>query len=166
MGVPGQVNVSQTARLILAAPSYAIGWQELIKVPNPAAGQVWAHKVDGRYYERVVAAMFTLTTSAVVANRFPTFYLIDNNGTIVTEVPAGGTITANSQVTAVLHLGGPAYSFGTTGNSYGFLPDILAAPDWSWGVSVSGIDAGDTLTNGSLLVHRFPNDIEAISAGE
>ena len=162
-GLPG--NTSQTARLMVRAPGFAVGWQERVILPAPAAGQQWTYRVDGRYTERLVAVTFSLTTSAVVANRFPVVVLRDNNGTVVTEVPAGNAVAASATLTTYLVNGSPGTAQGGVGNTYGFLPEILVPGDWSWGSGVGAMDPGDQLSSAVLLVHRFPNDAAVITAG-
>lgn len=149
---------------MVGAPGFAVGWQEPVYPANPGAGLQWAHKGDGRYYTRLLAATFTLVTSAVVANRFPAVTLTDSNGKVVTSVPAGGTVVASSTLNVFLATGAPAYAFGASGGTFGFLPDILIPPDWVWSSAVAGIDPGDQLSAVVLLVQRFPNDAATISA--
>jgi len=146
------------------APGFAVGWQEPVTVVTPAAGAQWSHKVDGRYFTRVLAVTFTLVTSAVVANRFPAVNLTDNNGRLITSVPAGGTVVASSTLNVFLAAGAPAYAFGASGGTFGFLPDLLVPPDYSWSSVVAGIDVGDQLSGITLLLQRFPNDAATISA--
>lgn len=157
-------NTSDTARLMNQAPGFAVGWQDRVVVPAPAAGANWKYTVDGRYYERVLAVHFTFNTSAVVANRFPVVALTDNNGFIVTSVPGGSGIAASNGVITDLVVGGPAYNLGNTGNAFGFLPDLLVPPGWIWQSQTFGIDVGDAYTGISLLVQRFPNDAAVVSA--
>ena len=165
MTTPLPGNTSQTARLMIRAPGFAVGWQERITLPAPAAGQQWSYKVYGRYVERLVAVTFALTTSAVVVNRFPVVVLRDNNGTVITEVPAGNAVAATSTLTAYLVNGSPGSAQGAVGNTYGFLPELLVPGDWSWGSGVGAMDPGDQLSGVTLLVHRFPNDAAVITAG-
>lgn len=165
MTTPLAHSTSDTARLMVGAPGFAVGWQEPVAVAVPAAGGQWAHKVDGRYLTRLLAVTFTLVTSAVVANRFPAVNLTDNNGRLITSVPAGGTVVASSTLNVFLTTGAPAYAFGASGGTFGFLPDLLVPGDYSWGSAVSGMDAGDQLSGVVLLVQRFPNDAASIPAG-
>lgn len=164
MTTPGPANTSSTARLILGELGFQVGWQERVILPAPAAGAQWAHVTDGRYFERILAMDITFTTSSVVANRYPVVDLVDNNGQVITEFPAGAGILASSTVLAHLAIDGPAYAFGTTGATYGYMPDILTPPGWAWQSSVGGMDAGDQFTRVALLVQRFPNDAAQISA--
>lgn len=165
MTTPLAHSSSSSARLMVGAPGYAVGWQEPVAVPAPGAGQNWSHKVDGRYFTRLLAISFTLVTSAVVANRFPAVNLADNNGRLITSVPAGGTVVASSTLSVFLATGAPAYAFGASGGTFGFMPDLLIPPDWVWSSVVSGLDAGDVLSAIVLLLQRFPNDAAQIPAG-
>src|SRR5882724_249907 len=157
-------STSDTARLMVGAPGVAVCWKKRVYPPNPAAGAQWAHKADGRFLTRLLAVTFTLVTSAVVANRFPAVNLTDSNGKLVTSAPAGGTVVASSTLNVFLTTGAPAYAFGAAGGTFGFLPDILVPPDYSWSSVVSGMDAGDQLSAVVLLVQRFPNDAAMITA--
>lgn len=160
----GSGNTSGTARLLQSAPSYEIGWLEVIYVPRPAAGAFWSHVVDGRYYERVLAVAFTLVTSAVVANRVISVQLADNNGTVLAAVPAAGAVTAGSTASPSLTAGAPGFASAAAGGVPGYLPDILAPPGWVWSVAGSGLDAGDQFSVIALTVQRYPNDSAAMPA--
>lgn len=166
MTTPGPPNTSSTARLILGELGFQVGWQQPIYVPNPGAGAQWKHTVDGRYFERVVAVSFSFATSAVVANRFPTVQLTDTNGVTITSVLAGNSVAANSFLGVFLALDGPSYASGGSGSTFGFLPDLLIPPGWSWGSATFGMDPGDAFTGVTLLVQQFPNDATAITAGQ
>lgn len=165
MTTPLPRTTSDTARLMVDAPGFAVGWQQPLYLPNPAAGAGWTHKVDGRYYERVLAVTFTLVTSVVVANRFPAVTLTDNLGRTITSVPAGNSVPASTTLNVFLARNAPAYDFGTGGGSFGFMPDLMVPPDWSWSCNVAGIDVADQLSGIVLLVQQYPNDAAAITAG-
>lgn len=156
-------NTSDTARLMVDAPGFAVGWQERVFVPAPAAGAQWSYKVDGRYHERLVAATMVFATSIVVANRFPVLLLTDNNGKVIAEVPTGNSVAASATLTTFLNLHGPAYANGGVGNTYGFLPEIMTPGDWVWGSGVANMDVADQWSGVVLLVHRFPNDAARVS---
>jgi hypothetical protein len=145
---------------------YEVGWQQPVYLPNPAAGQNWVYKADGRYYTRVLAMTFVLQTSAVVANRFPQVQLLDTNGAVITVVPAGGTVVASSQLQNYLTVHSPGLSGGSSGGSFGFIPDLLIPPGWTWQSQIFGIDPGDTITGGVLLVQQFPNDSASFTVSE
>lgn len=164
MNSPLPGNTSGTARLLLGAPSYAVGWQEPVYLGNPPAGQGWTYTVGGRYYERVLSVSFTLATSAAVANRFGQLFLEDTNGTVITSVPMAGTIVASSNVNVNLQLRAPQYSNASSGGTFGFIPDLLIPPGWKWVLTVFGQDVADQVSGIVLLVQRYPNDTAAISA--
>ena len=164
MDGPVPANTSGTARLLLGGPTYAVGWQEAKYIPNPAPGASWSYTADGRYYERLIAATFQLTTSAAVANRFPQLFLFDNNGKEITSVPVSGTIVASTTLNVKLQLLAPTYSNGTSGGSFGFIPDILIPPGWQWSLTVFSEDVADQISNVVLLVQRYPNDTAEIPA--
>jgi hypothetical protein len=163
---PGPADLLGTAHLLLGAPSYGVGWQDVVYLPNPPAGQVWSYTVDGRYYERLLLVRQRFTASAVAANRFPAVDLFGVDGAVVTEVPAGNNVVANGVVTANLAVGGSGYALGSTGGTFGFLPDVLVPPGWGWRASVSGMDAGDQLAGIVLVVQRYPTaPADLIAAG-
>ena len=147
------------------APSYAVGWQEPVYLPNPPAGQGWSYTVDGRYYERLLSARWIFTTDAVVANRSVRLSLSDANGTIIAEVPATGVVAAGQVVAVELVVGLSAAGVTVPGVSAGPLPDLLVPPGWTWMARGITLDPGDTFTAVTLLVQRFPNDAASITAG-
>lgn len=165
MTTPLPGNTSQTARLMADAPGFAVGWQELVRLPSPAAGAQWSFKVDGRYFARVLAIQATFTASAVVATRFQHLILSDNNGNMVTSAPMSGGVAASTAIVASLETSGPAYSAGTIGLTSGHMPGLLIPPDWVWSTTVDSMDAGDKWSAIALLVQRFPNDAAMVSVG-
>lgn len=166
MTTPVARTTSDTARLLLRAPGYAVGQQEAVYPSNPAAGQGLTYTADGRYFERLLTLTVTLTTSAVVANRFIQLFLRDINGNSIISVPAAGVIPASSTVTPNLMTDATSFSNGTSGSTFGHLPDVLIPPGWSWMVKVFSMDVADQLSGAVLLVHRFPNDAASITAGQ
>jgi hypothetical protein len=158
-------STSDSARLMVAAPGFAVGWTLPVYLPAPAPGAPWSRKVDGRYFERLLAVTFNLVTSVVVANRVTTVQLLDGNGLVVTEVPAGGAQVASTTLAVRLVTGAPAYASAVAGGSYGFLPDLLVPPDWTWRAVTAGLDAGDQFSAPLLLMQQFPNDAAMVTAG-
>ena len=166
MSTPLPGNTSQTARLMVAPPGFAVGWQEPLYLPDPVAGAEWSHVVDGRYFERLLAAQYMFTADAAVATRYAVLGLYDVAGRQVLTVPAAGGVVAATAVTANLMTGIGVLSSGTIGNTWGVLPDLLVPPGWSWRSATSGIDAGDQYSGITLVVQRFPNDATSIVAGQ
>ena len=157
-------GIASSARLLLHAPGYVQGWQEPVIVANPAPGAGFAHTTPGQYSERLYAVTFRLTTSIVVANRVPVMQLTDNNGVRVTAGKAGGAVVASTVLRANLCITTPVDPGGIAGDTFGYLPDVLVPPGWTWTLNVGGIDAGDQVDLIMLLVQRFPSDITTISA--
>src|SRR5579872_1630304 len=124
--VPG--NTSGTARLMLGAPSYAVGWQAPVYVDQPAAGAGWQYTVDGRYWERLLSVYYVLTASAVVANRTSQLNLLDANGTVVLVAGAGATVTAGQSKFASLQVDNPGLESAIPSGAVGWLPDLLVPP--------------------------------------
>lgn len=165
MTTPLPGNTSGTARLFAGGPSYAVGWQEAIYPPNPAAGADWSHKVDGRYLERLVAVTYTLTTDAVVGSRYPKVVLTDNNGKQVIVSPVYNGLAASSSILVSAWINAGALAQITANGAFTTLPDVLAPGDWVWSSETDGLDPGDTITGITMLVQRFPNDTADIIAG-
>ncbi len=164
MTTPGAANTSQLARLLLGAPSYAVGWQEPVYVPAPAAGAGWSYVVDGRFYERLLSVRFTFTASAVVATRDVRMSLHDANGTPVTAILAGATVTASASEVVNLTVNTGLATNSPDGYKYGPLPDLMIPPGWSWTAETDSIAAGDQFSGIVLLVQRFPGDAAVVSA--
>ena len=160
--LPG--NTSGTARLLLGAPSYAVGWQEPIYVPNPAPGATWSHTVDGRFHERLISARWSYAASAVVANRYPLLSLSDVNGTVILRVPVMQTIVAGNNLAVNLWVYGSSQFGQNQAEQFNGLPDVLAPPGYTWTATTPGMDAGDVVSGVVLLVQRYPNDAAEIAA--
>lgn len=166
MTTPLARTASDSARLLAEPPGYVIGWQERLYIPAPPAGQAWSHTVNGPYFERLTAARWVLTTSAVVANRFPVLYLSDANGVKVLAVWAGGTNVA-SQVSGINLAWNNTLQSNYGGvETFGPIPNLICPPGFTWTATCQNMDVGDTQTGIVLTVDRFPNDITRISAAD
>lgn len=164
MTSPLPSNTSGTARLFAGAPGYAVGWQERVIVPSPAVGAQWSYTVDGRWFERLVMARYTFATSAAAGNRFLAVQLTDTNGLVVTKTQAGENVAPSNSVNPWLTIGTPIAAQGPSGDTFGYLPDVIVPPGWVWGSQVFGMDVADAFTGIVLVVQRFPSDTVAISA--
>lgn len=164
MPVPGQSNVSQMARLLLGAPSFAVGWQDIVRVPDPAAGAGFTYTVDGRYFERVLAIRFVFDSSAVANIRYGFVGVYDANGDLVTEVEAVATMPASAEARVNLTVGCPVISMNGGGDSEGFIPDLLLPPGWSWRGRITAEDVADQFSGIVVLTQRYPNDAAEILA--
>lgn len=165
MSSPLPGNVSQTARLMLGAPGYAVGWQEPVYLPAPAAGDEWVSGGRGGFLTRFIAATFTLTTSVVVGDRYPVIELADTNGRSIVACAAGATIPASTVTVLHLVIGVPVVASGSGGDQFGYLPDILIPAGWSWQTMTGGIDVADQYSDIRLLVQRFPDDTASVITG-
>lgn len=143
---------------MLGAPSYAVGWQTPVYLPNPAAGAEWSYTVDGRYYERLISARWRLTTSAAAGDRAPVFRLADADGNVVTSVAAAGLVAPSTVIDINLFPGLSALSTFTATTTWGFMPDMMIPPGWSWSVVTGSLDAADQESGIVLVVQRYPND--------
>ena len=162
----GQSNVSQAARLLADPPGFAVGWQEVIYLPPPAAGAMWLYTVPGGFWARLVAVRQVFTTSAVVASRNPRIQFQDANNVPVTAVKSGVAVAASSTITTSHVIGSADVGSGATGNVFGYLPNMLLPPGWDVTSVVTGLDPGDAFTTVTLVVQRFPEDAATIIAGE
>lgn len=158
--MPGELQhtVSEHMSVMANPPGWARGWQEHILIPDPAAGAVWSHTVDGGYSERLVSARWVLTCSAVVADRFPVLYLADTNGTKVLCVWAGGTITAGEAVGVNLAGEYTLQSDYGGAETFGPMPNRIVPPGYVWTATVQNMDAGDQQSAIVLTIDRFPSD--------
>ena len=121
MPVPGQSNVSQTARLMVAPPGFAIGWTVPLYLPDPAAGAGWSHKTPGGYFERLLTVRFQYAASAAVANRYPRFRLRDANNAIVISVPTIAQVVAGNNLTVNLTAYGQPQSMANGAEAFNVL---------------------------------------------
>ena len=136
----------------------AVGWQERVRLPNPAAGAGFTYTVDGRYYERVLGIRFTFDTSVAANTRYGFAGVYDADGLLVTEVEAIATMPASTEARVNLLVGCPVVSMNGGGDSQGFIPDLLLPPGWSWRGRITAEDAADQFTGITVLVQRFPTD--------
>lgn len=87
--------------LLLSQPPYVRqGWTEVIRPANPAAGAAFTRKVPNDTWDRLLAVSFTLVTSAVNTFRAPAIAFADQDGAIITQAPATGTLLGQANVNA------------------------------------------------------------------
>ena len=144
--------------LLHSPPHVRQGWQEVIKPANPAAGVTFTRKVPGETWERYLSVTFTLTTSAVVANRTVQIRLLDHDGSIVASISGGGTVVAGSTLNVRATVGLGYSDNNASGHTDQGLWDLLAQSGFQLNINVQGMDAGDTLTNIVILAQRFSTD--------
>lgn len=71
-------------------------FQHTVASTSPAAGASFSHVLDPRYTQRLLSAVFTLTTSAVVASRYVTLEVKDGTNTAFVVNGAGVNVLASS----------------------------------------------------------------------
>lgn len=132
------------------------GSQVVKTVANPGAGNQWTATVPAGKRWKVISAVATLTTSAVVANRIPGIVLTVGGVPVFANQWGGAGVTA-SLVRTILSqqgttLGSSAGPFNST-----VIPITLDYTGWlNAGDTIASttvaMDAGDTYTNISLVV--------------
>jgi ligand-binding sensor domain-containing protein len=155
-------NTSGTARLMVDAPGFAVGWQQPLYLPAPAAGQPWVHTVDGRYFERLISATFSITTDVVAGSRFPLLRLFDSNGKLAAMSSIGALVAASSSMLVSMNVRSQPFAIAGSGETAGLIPDLLVPPGWTWSACQTDIDVGDQVSGAVLIVQQFPSDAVAI----
>lgn len=136
--------------------AYGYGWQEVVAVANPAAGQELTYSIAGQYDSRLLACEVLLTTSAAVASRYLTLQYLGGDGVPFAVNGAAVLVTASSTAQySFSHARGTAEWNTGTGVFVPLLPQFLE-PGESIKIDVDSIQAGDTLTNIRLVLERFP----------
>ena len=122
----------------------------------PAAGASFALPLDSRWWWRIKAVRFTLTTSAAVANRFVTVDVQDPEGTAWVRSPS--PVVQAAGVTA------QEYDFaerneivsGLAGQPiFADLVPLWIPGGWRLAITVGLIDGGDQLGAPRLYVEKF-----------
>lgn len=132
------------------------GYPQVKAVPSPAAGAGFTYAVAGQAVENVRAVTFSYATSAVVATRVPRLDYFDGDGIRFASCSIAGSIPASVTPLVSFMVG-----LGATGASNGGvveqpIPDLFLLGGHSIGVSVAGIDPGDTIFNVRIYTELFP----------
>lgn len=143
-----------TAGLLLPY-AYGRGYPELIKVPNPGAGNNVLIKVPGSEAWRVITAQCLLTTDAVVNNRAVRLTYTDADGTEFFHGAASGTVAASLTSLTQWFIGSSAAAAMGDGSRVQALPNMFLQPSHQININVFLLDAGDTITNTTLFVERL-----------
>lgn len=141
-----------------------LGNQVVIRPANPGAGNNLSIALDSRWVWRLSSCVFTLTTSATVANRYVTVEYAEDTG-------ASASVNAAS----VLVLAGSTQRFAgsaqrtvaewNTGTDVLFpLDPVFMYPGGTLQILVAGIQVGDTLTAIRFIVERFSTDVTGLAA--
>lgn len=119
----------------------------------PGAGQQVTLALDSKWEWRVLSVRSTLSTSAVVANRFPSLRVQDPQGVIYHENIAQPAITASGvNVRVNFNRGSLVAGAGATVEAQGGVPELWIPGGWVFNLQALGMDAGDTFGVTRLLV--------------
>ena len=158
-------SLSDQLSVLLGAIAAQQGWQQAIKPADPAAGATYTRAVPGQTWERYVAVSFTLTTSAVVANRQAQLRLLDEDDAIIASISASGTVVAGSTLRARCAVGLGYADNNASGHTDQGMWDVLAPSGWKLNINVTGMDVGDQLSSIVILAQRLPTDAVREIAG-
>jgi hypothetical protein len=126
-----------------------------VLTPAPAAGAPLIFPLEATWLWRIRAARVTLTTSAVVANRFLTFDYCDTEGTAWARNPAAAVQAAG--------VANQEYSFANRSfpiSGIAGVPQFLdllelwLPPSWQLRVNVANMDVVDQLSGLRLYVEK------------
>lgn len=131
-------------------------WTELIRPPNPGAGNRFTRITEGKVYERYLSVFATFTTSAVVANRTPFLSCLDGDGNEWARFTSGITIGAVTTATLEFAADYGAISGNITGTADAPGPAWPFLSGYGIRLDATGLDAGDTFTGIGLYIHRVP----------
>jgi len=119
---------------------------------NPAAGSAFTYTNNSGVTQVLQSVEAKLVTDATVANRFLQLKVFDGSGNVVQNIPGSGAIVASSTVNVQWSTGIGTLSVGAAGAIASAISPIVLQPGWQLQINVSGIDAGDQLSNIVLLV--------------
>lgn len=136
---------------------YPNGWPELIELGQPAAGALATRRIPGETYEAIVTARSVLTTSAVVANRFPGLDVLDGDGTLIFRVNSPTAVVASTTRRTYWAERFGAVVTSASGDESLPFSGALFPPGCAFRFNVDTIDAGDQLSLLSLVVWRIPS---------
>ena len=119
----------------------------------PAAGAQVTLALDSTWEWRILSVRSTLTTSAAVANRFPSLRVQDAEGNVYFESMAQPAITASVTNARVNFNDAAEFAgAGATVESRSGVPHIWVPGGWELNLQAIGMDAGDTFGVTRLLV--------------
>jgi hypothetical protein len=136
----------------------ARGVQEPFAIANPAAAADGVFTVDGRGLRRLVSIVFTLTTSADVADRYVTVEYEGGDGLPFAVNAAGVLVTALStqRFAGSISRGNSEWNTGT--DVLFPLEDVFLYPSNVLRINVAAVQATDALSGIRGVLERFPLD--------
>jgi hypothetical protein len=132
------------------------GFQQVVKGVAPAAGSSFTFVNSGFFRSRLIGCVFTLTTSATVANRYATVEVLGDDNVSFNLGGAGVVVTANStqRFAGSMYRGQGEWATGTD-VLFPLLP-LYLEEGVTLKINVGAIDTIDTLTLIRLAFDRFP----------
>lgn len=126
-----------------------------VDVANPAVGVDFSSVVPAGLAWELLSVYAELTTSAVVANRFPNVRVRNQNGRTVARfgTPTGQPASATWRYTAAAGLG--AYDSTSFAVIPLPVPPILLLPGWQIDSNTAGLDVGDQWANVTVVVRQW-----------
>jgi len=114
--------------------------------------------VPGDVWWQIISTHVKLLTSAVVANRFLDWRVIDPDGNALLVVPASAGIPAATTFRMSLAQGVPTLALNPSGTNAGGLYNLLIPSGWSVSWNLVAADAADQLSELWMIVQKFPSD--------
>jgi hypothetical protein len=142
------------ARYLTKDGQIARGIKQVSQFPSPAAGQEFTITVPGGEQWFIMAGIFTLTTSGVVANRIPSLsYTID--GVRVHQQQNSSAVAAGTHVDYSIVSSDSPTAYATQGFFGQFQMPLIPLPQTAQiKTQTFNIDAGDQYSAISLYVAR------------
>lgn len=137
-----------------------LGYQEIVRPDPPGAGNFLTLNMEGRWYSRLVAAVFTLTTSGVAGNRAVTLELCDGNGLAFVVNGAAVVQIAGAAQRYVGSFSRSQAEFAANTDTYFPLEPVFLEGGTSVRIRWTAADPGDALTLVRLTFERFSTDPE------
>lgn len=131
------------------------GWQDVVAIPQPAAGAGVAYSIKGEYITRPVAITFRLVTDANVANRVAHVDFEDGNGGVYAFCSGG----ADQAAGLTWRYGFYPNAAPTTSSVSPIkrtvpMPDVFLSPGHLLRIVVDNIQVGDQLSQIFLVLDQ------------
>lgn len=131
-------------------------FQQPVRGVAPAAGSSFSLQMDGRYVSRLTSIVFTLTTSATVANRYVTVEFQGDDGTAWCVNAAAFVVAASATQRFAGQVGrGSGEQAAGTDILFPLAPVFIHGGD-TLAIVVGNVAAADTLTGIRMVFDRFP----------
>lgn len=142
-----------------------VGLQRPKYLDSPAVGAEWSYRVDGNRQLVMTSVIFTLATSAVVANRFPHIQYADGDGRVFADVVPVAAQAAGATVT---YYAAPDFTLQDVVDStvQMRIPRIVLPPNWIIQTSTSAMDAGDQYSAIRLVYVSYSTAAAGYNRGE